>query len=117
MSDKSDSKSFDTRESIDLGTRQKEALIVTNEELINEQAPPKSVSENERIRILAEIMEIATYSRTNGELYEGCLQKIFAAIPSVERTTILVDHNGELFPVKHFPREQAYYSETYARET
>ncbi len=118
MKRKSAFKAFDISEPIDLGADQKkEGLIVTNEELVEEFAPPKSFSEDERIRILAEIMEIATHSRTNAELYEGCIQKIVHAIPNIERATILVDLGGELRPVKHIPREQAYYSETYVKET
>ena len=118
MKKKPASKSFDKHESIDLGADQKkEGLIVTNEELIEEFVPPKSFSEDERIRILAEIMGIATHSHENFELYEGCIQKIFDAIPNAERAVILVDYRGELRPVKHIPREQAYYSETYAKET
>ena len=108
---------FDTQETIDPSFDPGKDMIVTNEELIDELAPPKSFSENERIKILAEIMDIATHSRTSVELYEGCIHKIFDAIPNVERATILVDQDGELFPVKHIPREQAYYSETYAKQT
>ena len=94
-----------------------EDLVITNEELIEEVIPPESVSEDERISILAEISEIAAYSRSNGELYEGCILKIFQAIPSAERATILVDFHGELLPKKHIPREQSYHSETYAKKT
>jgi len=94
-----------------------EDLIATNEQLIEEVIPPEAFSEDERIRILAEISEIAAYSRTNGELYEGCIQKIFKAIPSAERATILIDFHGELLPKKHIPREQSYHSETYAKKT
>jgi len=117
MSNKPVSKSSGAQESVDQGANQNEDFVITNEETIDELAPPKFFSENERIRILAEIMDIATHSLTNAELYEGCIQKIFDVIPNVERATILVDLGGELFPVKHFPREQAYYSDTYARET
>ena len=108
---------FDTQATIDPSFDPEEDMMVTNEELIDELAPPKSFSENERIRILAEIMDIAIHSHTSIELYEGCIRKIFDAIPNAERATILVDQGGELFPVKHIPRDQAYYSETYARET
>jgi len=94
-----------------------EDLIVTNEEFIEEAIPPEAFSEDERIRILAEISEIAAYSRTNGELYEGCIQKIFKAIPNAKRATILIDFHGELLPKKHIPREQSYHSETYAKKT
>jgi hypothetical protein len=94
-----------------------EDLIITNEESVDEFTPPESFSESERIHILAEIMDIATHSRENAELFEGCIQKIFNIIPNAERATILVDFRGELHPVKWIPREQAYYSETCARET
>jgi hypothetical protein len=116
MKKKPASKSFDKHESIDLGVDRKKGFIITNEESVDEFTPPESFSENERIRILVEIMDIATHSRTNSELYEGCIQKIFVAIPNVARTTILVDMDGELFPVKYAPREQAYHSETHAKE-
>lgn len=109
--------SFDTQPAIDSPFDLEEDLIITHEELIDELVPPKSFSENKRIRILAEITDMATHSHTPAELYEGCIQKIFNAIPTIERATILIDHGGELFPVKHFPRDQAYYSETYARQT
>jgi hypothetical protein len=85
--------------------------------LIEEVNPPESVREDDRIRILAEISGLAAFARTNGELYEGCIQKIFAAIPNAERATILVDQRGELLPVKHIPREQSFHSETYAKKT
>jgi hypothetical protein len=116
MKNKPVTKSVDKRKAIDLGVDRKKGLVITNEEAVNEFTPPKSFSENERIRILAEIMEIATHSRTNSELYEGCIQKIFAAVPNAARATILVDMDGELFPVKYSPREQAYHSETHAKE-
>jgi hypothetical protein len=107
MSNKPDSRSFDTRDD----------LFIKNEELVDEFTPPKSFSENERIRILVEITELATHSSENYELYEGCIQKVFDAIPNAERATILVDFRGELRPVKWIPREQSYYSETYAKKT
>jgi hypothetical protein len=94
-----------------------EDLIVTNETLIEEVIPPETVGEDQRISILAEISELAAYSRTNGELFEGCIQKVFQAIPTAERATILVDFHGELLPKKHIPRDQSYHSETYARKT
>ncbi|MFT3894892.1 MAG: TIR domain-containing protein [Anaerolineales bacterium] len=94
-----------------------EDLIATNEELIEEVIPPEAFSEDTRISILAEISEIAAYSRTNSELFEGCIHKIFSAIPNAERSTILIDFHGELLPKKYIPREQSYHSETYAKKT
>jgi hypothetical protein len=95
----------------------KDDLIATNEELIEELVPPEAFSEDERIKILAEISEIASYSRTNDELFEGCIHKIFQAIPRAKRASFLVEFHGELLPIKNIPREQSYFSETYARET
>ncbi|HLO32068.1 MAG TPA: TIR domain-containing protein [Anaerolineales bacterium] len=109
-------KSIYEQEPVNQPADQTEDFIVTGEESINETIPPEAFSEDERIHILAEITDMATHARSDHELYEGCLQKIFAAIPRVERATILVDLGGELFPIKHFPREQAYYSETYAAQ-
>lgn len=114
MSDESISKAQNV---IDLSTTQNGDLIITNQEQVNEVIPPTSFSEDERIRLLAEITEVAAYSHTNTELYEGCIQKTIQVIPTIERATILVDLDGELFPMKHIPRVQAYYSETYARQT
>ena len=117
MSAKITPKSISKQGSIDPSTSQQKDLIIKNEELINEFVPPKSFSENERIRILVELTELAVYSRENYELYEGCIRKIFDAIPNSERATILVDFRGELRPVKWIPREQSYYSETCAKKT
>lgn len=101
-----------------------EEFIVTSEEPVDVFIPPKSFSENDRIQILAEIIqtlaeitELATHSRENYELYEGCIQQVFKAIPNAERATILIDVRGEMRPVKWIPREQSYFSETYAKKT
>ena len=90
--------------------------IITNAEPVSELAPPSSISEDERISALAEIMDLAANTHTNGELFEGCIQKIFHAIPTAERITILISQDNELFPVKYVPREQAYYSSTFVNK-
>ena len=95
----------------------KEDYIVTNEEPVDGLTPPASFSENEKIRILVEFVELATHSSENYELYEGCLLKVFGAIPNAERATVLLDFRGEMRPIKWIPRGQSYYSETYAKKT
>ena len=91
-------------------------IVITNEELVDELAPPSSISEDERISVLAQIMDIVTHAQTNGEIYEGCIQKIFNAIPNAERVTILIEQNDEFLPVKYFPRVQAYFSNTFVNK-
>ncbi len=117
MSNPSRSASLQAQETIEVPPEQTGQVIVTHEQSIDELIPPPEFSEDERIRILWEITDLATHSHSNRELYEGCLQKIFDAIPGAERSTILIDLDGELFPVKHFPRDQAYYSETFVQQT
>ena len=95
----------------------REGLTITNEEVVDELLPPDAFSEDERISILADFTGLAINFQTNAELYEGCIQKIFDVIPNVERATILMELGGELFPVKYVPREQAFYSETFVKET
>jgi pSer/pThr/pTyr-binding forkhead associated (FHA) protein len=90
--------------------------IITNVEPVDELAPPSLISEDERIGVLAEIMEIAAKAQTNPELFEGCIQKIRAAIPNAERVTILTGEDNELLPVKYYPREQPYYSNTFVNK-
>jgi len=117
MSNPSQPASLHAQESIEIPPEQTGQVIITNEQFIEELIPPPEFSEDERIQMLVEITDLATHSHSNPELYEGCLQKIFDAIPSAERSTILIDLDGELFPVKHLPRDQAYYSETFVQQT
>lgn len=117
MKNKSTPKSLHLQSVIDSAINNGKDLIVKSEELVNELAPPETFSENERIRILVGLTELASHSSENYELYEGCIQKIFDAIPNAERATILIDFRGELRPVKWIPREQSYYSETYSKKT
>lgn len=117
MSNPSRPASLHAQGSIEIPPEQTGQVIVTHEQSIDELIPPPEFSEDERIRILVEITDLATHSHSNPELYEGCLQKVSDAIPNAERATILIDLDGELFPVKHLPRDQAYYSETFVQQT
>ncbi|HLO30833.1 MAG TPA: TIR domain-containing protein, partial [Anaerolineales bacterium] len=89
---------------------------ITNVEPVDELAPPSLISEDERIGVLAEIMEIAASAQTDGELFEGCIQKIMAAIPNAERVTILIGEDNELLPIRYYPRQQPYYSNTFVNK-
>ena len=101
---------------VDVGEPSEASGSITDFEPVDELAPPGSVSEDRRIGILAEILQISANAQSPGELYEGCIQMIREAIPNAERVTILVGQDNEMFPVKHYPREQAYYSSTFVEK-